>query len=253
MMENRNHDGYEFVGWYVDEALTKRINPGGRLPRVMTLYDKWVPVWYPVEYNLHGGENDARNPRLISVESDAITLHPAKKNGKIFAGWYWNSKKVTTLPQRVHTRVVLDALFKNPFRVYLESNGGEFLEPLYTNEQGLLPGLPTPKRKGYRFCGWYSDFDLKSPFDPNTILRRDMRLYASWQPQEHAIFYDVQDGMNARRNPKTYIPGQETTLYPAAKKGCRFEGWMNEEGNIFQNIPKSANTDLHLKAVFSKL
>ncbi|WP_369525305.1 InlB B-repeat-containing protein, partial [Ileibacterium valens] len=38
-MENLERTGYRFDGWFVDEARTKRINPGGKLPGSVTLYD----------------------------------------------------------------------------------------------------------------------------------------------------------------------------------------------------------------------
>ena len=52
-MEERK--GYHFAGWYIDKECTKRINPGGILPHTMSLYDKWIPIWYPVVYQTDGG------------------------------------------------------------------------------------------------------------------------------------------------------------------------------------------------------
>ena len=54
-MEERK--GYHFAGWYIDKECTKRINPGGILPHTMSLYDKWIPIWYPVVYQKDGGMN----------------------------------------------------------------------------------------------------------------------------------------------------------------------------------------------------
>ena len=45
-------EGYQFEGWYVDPECTKKVNPGGILPRVTQFYQHWIPVWYPIEYDL---------------------------------------------------------------------------------------------------------------------------------------------------------------------------------------------------------
>ncbi|WP_300963456.1 InlB B-repeat-containing protein, partial [Faecalibaculum rodentium] len=87
-MDNQaERPGYQFAGWYVDEARTKRINPGGKLPSAITLYDKWIPILYPVSYDMNGGTNSRKNPQFISVESGVISLHPARKPGYRFDSW----------------------------------------------------------------------------------------------------------------------------------------------------------------------
>ena len=65
MSEKR--EGYQFVGWYIDKECTIRLNPGGVLPHSVTLYDKWIPIWYPIEYDVDGGVMSRRNPRYTCI------------------------------------------------------------------------------------------------------------------------------------------------------------------------------------------
>ncbi|WP_304967933.1 InlB B-repeat-containing protein [Ileibacterium valens] len=76
-MENLERTGYRFDGWFVDEARTKRINPGGKLPGSVTLYDKWIPITYSVTYDLGGGQNSEKNPQFITIESGLKKLYPS--------------------------------------------------------------------------------------------------------------------------------------------------------------------------------
>ena len=65
--EQEHRKGYLFGGWYIDEECTKRLNPGGILPTTMTLYDKWIPIWYKIHYDLDGGMNSRLNPQFFNI------------------------------------------------------------------------------------------------------------------------------------------------------------------------------------------
>jgi len=81
-------DGYEWVGWYADEALTTQVNTLTTINGNMTLYGKWNQTAYTVSYD----EN------LVGVTTDDATLVTAipstlptltDTNGKYtFGGWY---------------------------------------------------------------------------------------------------------------------------------------------------------------------
>ena len=116
-----------FAGWYIDKECTKRINPGGILPHTMSLYDKWIPIWYPVVYQTDGGMNSRKNPKYITIESGVIRLYPAKKQGKIFEGWYLDGKRVEYIPERQCQPVTLVAKYRDFNTVQFETFGGAII------------------------------------------------------------------------------------------------------------------------------
>lgn len=73
--------GWQFAGWYIDPECTKRINPGGKIPEMTSLYPKWVPIVYPVLYELEEGENSPYNPEAVSALSGIVKLYPAVSSG----------------------------------------------------------------------------------------------------------------------------------------------------------------------------
>ncbi len=89
---------YDFVGWYVDRALTQKYNFGMPVTKDMTLYAKWVDNGtcmqdYTVTYVSNGG---SRVPSETVLEGDTATkpVNPTK-NGYSFVNWYTNSSLTT--------------------------------------------------------------------------------------------------------------------------------------------------------------
>lgn len=144
MSEKR--EGYQFVGWYIDKECTKRLNPGGVLPHSVTLYDKWIPIWYPIEYDVDGGVMSRRNPRYTCIESEELLLYPAFKKGVMFVGWQFNGEIITSLPAGIHEPVILTAIYKECPVIHFETCGGANYMDICTDEHGLLGDLKPPVR-----------------------------------------------------------------------------------------------------------
>jgi uncharacterized repeat protein (TIGR02543 family) len=96
--------GYNFGGWYKDNVFTDpavtKITQGSIEDK--NFYAKWEVITYDITYGLNGGINDTRNPANYTIESAAITLHPATRTGYAFDGWYDSSgfagTEVTSIP-----------------------------------------------------------------------------------------------------------------------------------------------------------
>ncbi len=228
--------GYRFVGWYIDPERKKRINPGGRLPQVTTLYDKWIPILYPVHYKMNGGMNSRMNPRYISCEFKDRKLHPARKKGYIFVGWKFEGHFIDHLSANDHP-IQVEAIFKEPALVMFVSNGGGKIKPKQLNEQSKIIPFRDPKRIGYEFDQWYFDSDFKQPFSFDMILKSSTILYAKWKIIEYSITYDY-DGGYGKKNIESYTyDTQEIVFNPAYKEGFEFEGWYDQRGSKQEKLP----------------
>lgn len=246
--------GYQFVGWYIDEERTKRLNPGGILPHEMTLYDKWVPILYPINYIMNGGVNSRKNPKFTSIESGVLLLHPAKKNGEIFDGWYLNGKKVTYIPEEQLDVVTLEARFKPLITVHFETFEGANIADKQTNEYRLLDSLLTPTRLGFQFDGWFWDADYRYPFYIDQPIQEECTLYAKWNLAQYKIQYNTNGGVSSRLNPKSYTYFDETIiLKPAKKKGYEFMGWFDARNNPLNEIRQGSLGDKLFIAHYRKM
>ena len=89
ILKSATKDNYDFVGWYLDEACTQFVTTilagsGGNV----TLYAKWNPTNFNINYVLNNGTNSAGNPNTYNIESSKITLNRATRDGYDFVGWY---------------------------------------------------------------------------------------------------------------------------------------------------------------------
>ena len=247
-------NGYRFVGWYIDPERRKRINPGGVLPGVVTLYDKWIPVLYPVRYHCNGGVNARKNPKKVSVVSESFPLFPAHKKGKKFVTWMLDGKVVDVLPANIGHPVDLYAIYSDFDVIHFDSMGGGKIEPKICNQDGLIESFRPPVRMGCQFAGWFMDKEYQKPFYLDQPVHDSYTVYAKWDVTYYEITYDCQGGLSSRKNPKSYCYDSEAiVLRPAMKKGYEFLGWYDTRGNQIEEIPTHSLGKWHLTARFQKL
>ena len=246
--------GYQFAGWYIDEERTKRINPGGRLPATVTLYDKWIPILYPVAYDMDGGTNSRKNPQFVSIESGAIALHPGRKPGFRFDSWILEGERISILPERIDHPIRLHAVFAPLFRARFETAGGGVIQDREADENGYLDSFRPPRKLGCEFTGWYLDPECRWPYSFDEPLTQDITLYAGWQSTSYPVEYDCQGAINARRNPRRYERSEKPIpLYPPLRSGYRFTGWQDSRGNRLDAIPEGMMGPLRLTATWRKI
>lgn len=112
------------------------------------------------------------NPSVIKrVGTQKVTISH-KVNGKTFEA-------------KVEIECVsLDTI--NGLTVSFNSNGGESVSSL----QNIIPfsrvEVPTPKRSGYWFRGWFSDRTLQTPFLSGDYVYSNLILYAKWEKKENS-------------------------------------------------------------------
>ena len=252
--QNIEKNGYRFVGWYIDPERRKRINPGGQLPHVVTLYDKWIPILYPVHYICHGGVNSRKNPRRVTVESGAQMLYPATKPKQKFVTWLYEGKPIEILPARICHSIELEALFSDYDVVRFETFGGGQIVAKEVGPSGLLEPFRAPMRMGSEFAGWYWDRDFQLPYDFDQPIHQSCTLYAKWNVIEYAITYDCDGGFAARSNPKKYTYFMDSIpLLPAVKKGYKFLGWYDSREEEVFAIERHSLGNKHFIARFQKL
>lgn len=221
--------GYTFSGWYSDITLITPYVFTTIPAENITLYAKWTPVVYNIIYNLDGGTNGA-NPLTYNIETPTIILANPTKLGYSFLGWYGNAEFTGDMVVEILLGTTGDVTLYakwaiNQYTLYFESNSGSFVDPI-TQDYGTIITEPIePTRLDYTFSGWYSDWELTTPFVFNTMPAEDLTLYAKWIPVEYNIIYNLDGGINGA-NPLTYnIETPTITLADPTKEGYTFNGW----------------------------
>lgn len=135
-------------------------------------YSSWAPKgWIKVsEYN---------------VTSATFELPVPVKENKVFMGWYdnaeFNGNIISQIEKGTAGNLVLYAKYVDTlYEVTFESNEGSVV-PVAKVEGGTKVVQPAdPTREGFRFIAWFTDSELTTEFDFNTVVSSNLTLYAKW-------------------------------------------------------------------------
>lgn len=76
----------------------------------------------------------------------------------------------------------------NNYTLTFDANGGNVSMINKVLSSGTAYGnLPTPKRGGYAFAGWYTDKDSGELVNENTVISGNVTIYAHWNPTVSSI------------------------------------------------------------------
>jgi len=224
---------YTFAGWYSDAALKNAYSFTTQPAEDITLYAKWTPVVYEIEYVLNGGTNSENNVVEYTVE-DKIELYAPSKVGYTFIGWFtdaeFTSSVVTELKVGTSGKITLYAHYSvNQYTISFESNGGTSVSAITQNYATSVTAPEAPSKNGYTFAGWYSNASLTSKYTFSTMPAEDITLYAKWNLETYNITYNLNGGTNNSSNPATYtITSAKITLKAPTKTGYSFAGWYTD-------------------------
>lgn len=197
---------------------------------------------YKITFDSNGGSSvDGKTVKYNHVIGDLPT--PTRK-GYTFTGWYsspddgypvsdtqtMDSKDVTYY---AHWQI-------NSHTVKLDANGGDSVSNVKKNYgENILDNLPEPTREGYTFKGWYTAAEGGQKItDANTLGDEDIQLYAHWEINKYAVFFDATGGVDPAYRYLDY--GSKVGELPSTTRGGYiFDGWYTEKDG---GSPISAET-----------
>ncbi len=150
--------------------------------------------------------------------------------------------------------ILLCACGSEKYTVTFDANGGE----MYTTEMEVVVGefyaLPTPRRTGYQFLGWYYG-EQRVPTEGKWIGKTDARLVAKWDFAEFEITYDLQGGSHTTENVVFgYNSESEDFIIQAPVKDENiFSHWVDQNGKKYYGnikVPKGTEGNYHFTAVW---
>ncbi|MBO7295778.1 MAG: InlB B-repeat-containing protein, partial [Clostridia bacterium] len=254
-------EGYIFGGWYLDEALSipaSLLIPEGSMGD-MTLYTKWTPVTYTIEYDADGGVLP-ENPVVYNI-TQTLTLQAPTKAGYVFKGWYMAVEQKDELENDDGNESITEILVTQItpgmtgnlklvarwtpiyYSITYHLYGGENPQmsmsdllagnltgnlPLYTAEVPMIPLFPASK-PGYKFEGWYSDPTYTSRVMMiQTSECKDVVLYAKWSLMTYKIEYVLPESAEHENIDSYTVLDGITVLLPATMPGYTFDGWYKD-------------------------
>ncbi len=192
---NPSKTGYEFKGWYKEEALQNEFNVKTEAIKSATsLYAKFEAIEYSITYVLEADEiNSANNPVTYTIETRTFTLGKPSKEGYKFIGWYSDAKyqnKVESIVNGSTGNVELYPLFSEIVELIFMVDDKVVKTIVISDGEAIeLPEEPT--KTGYDFGNWYYDEGLA--FDITDTIIHTTTVHAEFSPKKYEVVFYVGD------------------------------------------------------------
>ncbi len=190
-------EGYDFVGWYKDAALTDTFDFAlDKITQETTIYAKWsekFTVTYVVNYE--GGHNVTKDTVNGKIPAD---VQPETRTDYIFTGWYMDAACTirvdydATVSADTTVYAGWESSSTATYTVTFNENYGDTpatsTATVVENRTAAAPATPTRASvsteghqvSAFTFGGWYTDAACTVAYDFATPVTADVTLYAKW-------------------------------------------------------------------------
>ena len=188
--------GHTFDGWYKEPAFINLwIFTTDTVSDNTTLYAKWNPNTYTVDYNSNGGTGSVGSQSFTYGTWLALQNNTFTRSGYSPNGWatssggereYSNGQSVDNLtPPAVGDTITLYAAWIPNYPVAFEANGGtpEPPSPLDIDHGDYIIEPASMTKTGFTFGGWYTDSALTQEYDFESPVTGPLTLYAKWDAE----------------------------------------------------------------------
>ena len=234
--------GYDFAGWFTAATGGDKITAETVVSANMTVFAQWTPKKYTVKFDANGGTCDVSS---AEVEYDSpygkyATLPVPVRDGYGFDGWYTAKTGGTRIIDETIVSITQEQTLyarwdANKYTVTFDGNGGTPSESSKAVTFGAKYGtLPTAKREGYKFEGWFTDKTGGTKVVATTLVSTASAhtLYAQWSVCTYTVTLDANGGSFGSATTKTMtvtFTDKYGTLAEPARPGYDFAGWFTEK------------------------
>lgn len=179
--------GYTFLGWYLDEDYTVKVESGAVATGNMTLYPLLRVRQYMVTaHNYNGTET-------ITLDyGRSFYIDYGVRTGHEFAGWYFDAEGNTPVSYDVMPAENLEIYARWRVKKYTVKYHVED-EPQISDasvEYGAAVELPVREKVGHTFVGWYTNSGLTTPFPAGgTMPAETLHLYPKFAVNTYTVTF----------------------------------------------------------------
>ena len=258
-LKSATKNGYAFEGWYKTSGCTGTpVTTLGATAYTsdITLYAKWIKLSNTVTFVYQDGVTASTTQEYDPGDPDATyeALPEPSRKGYTFGGWFKDQNctggpvKSTDFVENSHT--LYAKWTANKYDVTLDCDGG-VIDDGDTEFEAEFDGgygdLPTPKKPGYDFDGWFTEDGTPVTSDTTVSTDGDHTLHAHWSAKQYAVTFDYQGATSGDTDTisKPITFGEQYGGLPTPKKtGYSFGGWFTAENGQGDEI--TADTEVNI-------
>lgn len=185
---------------------------------------------YVISFDTVGG-TAISDITVIEGEKLVRPTDPTKENA-IFLDWYVDNgyDNLYDFDSPVYSSFTLyakweDKVVSKYYNVVFNTNGGLPIGNLTVLENTKITKPNDPTKDGYTFAGWYLDTNFTNLYDFNTLVNKDLTLYAKWIKETvyYTVSFDTVGGSKietVKVEAGSLLEEKEPT-----KEGFSFGGW----------------------------
>ncbi len=255
-MPSATRYGYYLTGWYTSSTGGSQITDYNvvDITNNLDVYAHWTPYDYTITAFANGGVIPSTSgwsgsgvsvSKNVNFDNSYGTLPTPTRTGYTFAGWYTSSSggtKVTssTILSTTGNKSIHAHWTVNSYRVtanlgggYVEAygsfNGNNGIVSKAINYNSTYGTLPTVKRSGYYFTGWYTAPSGGSKVESTTVMATASAstIYARWSQNIYKVVLNYNggtySGSGSRSEDFTY--GTSKTFPVPIKTGYDLTMW----------------------------
>lgn len=236
-------EGFNFTGWYFDEALTLRCTFPFKLEKDTTLYAAWDEICEIETYNVtyYNEANEVIETLTIKENEKISNILSLTKDGYVFNGWLFNNELFdfdTLVTQDINLYPSFEKLLTVTY--YDNFNNVCNIEEYISGSTILIDTLYL--EEGYQFIGWL--LDNNNVYNKEIVVTEDIVLNVILKKIHTVYFYDnnadLITSVEVLENDKlANIPTYEL-------EGYNFIGWSYDRETVFDlDTPISETFDLY--------
>ncbi len=253
-------EGYRFVGWCENEALTGTpiTNLTANDYGDKKFYAKYQASEFVVTLNtrLPNASFLTQQYRLLYGQKTRLPVPTISDNTIEFYWWKYNDKALTDEYGNLLEPFTFDSLglsisgseeedqYRNSLEFFAEWNEKRLIVTYSYDGQTktervkngeLAQGISTPEKTGYTFTGWYQDSGCTQPYDFNTAVESNIDLYAGFIGNEYNVTLNADGGIvngSAQAILQVTYDEQYVSLtdYVPTQTDYKFLGWYYVDG-----------------------
>lgn len=232
--------GYDFVGWFMDEAFTIPYT-NQPITADTKLYAKFTPIICALAFDTNGGESLERIQYNWGETPKLEDLPIPVKEGYTFRCWYTQYGDVY-VPEPLTQSLGLVAAWQiATYTITFDSTGGNEFAPKIVNHNTPIGELPVPTREGYTFHGWGAAQTSQVGYDSESVFTEDTTLYAKWSVNTYTVTLDPAGGKVDGRLTLSGHYGIFYSFPTPTREGYIFLGWYRDDVKLENTLEYSEN------------